>query len=94
MRRAFANRVDATEKTLVAYAKSIGFGYAKNGGDWDGDLFYGQRVIPVDWKSPTNGRTVKPSQLRLLADGFPLRFISRPEQLDQLKAEITEVGRR
>lgn len=90
MRRAFANRVDATEKTLVAYAKSIGFGYAKNGGDWDGDLFLGQRVIPVDWKNLQNaGVTVKPRQLKLLASGFPLRFISSVEQLDQLRSEIS-----
>ena len=89
MRRGFANRVDGSEKELVAYARSIGFGYAKNGGDWDGDLFLGQRVIPVDWKSPDKG-TVKPKQLRLLADGFPLKFISRPEQLDALKVEITK----
>jgi hypothetical protein len=88
MRRAFANRVDESEKPLVAYAKSIGFGYAKNGGDWDGDLFLGRTVIPVDWKTPDKGN-VKPKQLKLLADGFPLRFISRPEQLDALKAEIT-----
>ena len=37
MRRAFANKVDASEKSLVAYARSIGFGYAKAGFDWDGD---------------------------------------------------------
>lgn len=88
MRRAFANRVDESEKPLVAYALSLGFGYAKNGGDWDGDLFLGQTVIPVDWKTPGKG-TVKPRQLKLLAAGFPLRFISRSEQLDALKAEIT-----
>ena len=87
MRRAFANRVDATEKALVAYAKQIGFGYAKVGLDWDGDLFLGLRVIPVEWKSP--GGTTKPSQLRLIAAGFPLRFISRTEQLDALKSEIS-----
>lgn len=86
MRRAFANRVDATEKALVAYAKSIGFGYAKNGTDWDGDLFLGERVIPVDWKSA--GGTVKPKQLKLLAAGFPLKFVHRTEQLDALKAEL------
>lgn len=87
MRRAFANRVDESEKPLVAYAQSIGFGYAKNGGDWDGDLFLGRDVVPVDWKTPEKG-TVKPKQLKLLASGFPLRFISKPEQLDALKAEL------
>jgi hypothetical protein len=87
MRRAFANKVDATEKALVAYAKSIGFGYAKNGGDWDGDLFLGQRVVPVEWKSSIG--TVTPKQLKLIACGFPLKFIHRPEQLDQLRAEVS-----
>jgi hypothetical protein len=88
MRRAFANRVDESEKPLVAYAKEIGFGYAKNGGDWDGDLFYGRIVVPVDWKTPGKA-TVKPKQLKLLADGFPLRFISTPSQLDALKVELS-----
>lgn len=27
MRRAFANRVDNTSKSLIAYAKSLGFDY-------------------------------------------------------------------
>jgi hypothetical protein len=88
MRRAFANRVDATEKTLVAYARSIGFGYAKNGGDWDGDLFMGRQVFPTEWKTPGKG-VLTPKQARLIAEGFPLRFISRPEQLDALKKELT-----
>lgn len=89
MRRAFANRVDESEKTLVAYAKQLGFGYAKNGTDWDGDLFLGRTVVPVDWKDPVKA-TVKPRQLKLLAAGFPLRFISRPEQLDALKVELSK----
>lgn len=92
MRRAFANRIDASEKALVAYAKRIGFGYARIGGDWDGDLYYGLIVVPVDWKTPGQG-TVQPKQLKLLAEGFPLRFISQPSQLDALRAEITG-GRR
>lgn len=89
MRRGFANRVDATEKPLVAYAKSIGFGYAKNGGDWDGDLFWGRTVIPVEWKTPEVG-TTKPKQLKLIAAGFPLRFISTPAQLDALRSELMQ----
>ena len=87
MRRAFANRVDDSEKPLVAHARSLGFGYAKNGGDWDGDLYFGRWVIPVDWKTPGKA-TVKPKQLKLLAEGFPLRFISTPEQLEALKSEL------
>lgn len=87
MRRAFANRVDESEKSLVAYAKTLGFGYAKNGTDWDGDLFLGRTVIPVDFKTPGKEQ-LKPKQAKLIAQGFPLRFISRPEQLDALKAEL------
>lgn len=87
MRRAFANKVDASEKTLVAYAKSIGFGYAKAGFDWDGDLFLGQWVIPVDWKTPGKEKLTE-KQGKLIASGFPVRFISKPEQLDALKVEL------
>lgn len=87
MRRAFANRVDTSEKPLVAYAKSIGFGYAKNGGDWDGDLFLGLWVVPTEWKTLGTAKLTAKQQ-RLMAEGFPLRFISQPAQLDALKAEI------
>ena len=87
MRRAFANRVDESEKPLVAYAKSIGFGYAKNGGDWDGDLYLGRFVVPTEWKTPKKG-TLTTKQAKLIAEGFPLRFISTPAQLDALKAEL------
>jgi len=87
MRRAFANKVDASEKSLVAYARSIGFGYAKAGFDWDGDLFLGQWVQPVDWKTPGKEKLTE-KQAKLIATGFPLRFVSRPEQLEALKAEL------
>lgn len=87
MRRAFANRVDESEKSLVAYAKTIGLGYAKNGGDWDGDLYLGRVVVPVDFKTPGKG-SLTAKQGKLLVAGFPLRLISTPEQLDALKAEM------
>ena len=46
----------------------------------------GQTVIVVDWKS--KGGELTPAQQRLIARGFPVRFIQRPEQLDALKTEL------
>jgi len=40
----------------------------------------------VDWKS--KGGELTPAQQRLIARGFPVRFIQRPEQLDALRAEL------
>lgn len=80
------NRRDTGSKELEAYAASIGFGVAHIGGDWDCDLYLGRFVAPVDWKSPTAPMT--PKQQKLILKGFPLRFISTPAQLDQLKVEI------
>jgi hypothetical protein len=86
MRR--AARIDSTAPALVAYAKSLGFDYLPINGVVDGVLAYGGlRAVVVDWKSPTGDLT--PAQTKLVARGFPMRFVSRPEQLDQLKAEIT-----
>jgi hypothetical protein len=34
--------------------------------------------------------TLTPSQQRLVARGFPVRFVSRPEQLDALKVEVSK----
>lgn len=81
------NRRDTGSNELEAYAKSLGFGVAHIGGDWDCDLYYGRIVIPVDWKSPDGDLT--PAQTKLVARGFPMRFVSRPEQLDQLRTEIS-----
>lgn len=82
------NRRDTGSKELEAYAKKIGFGVAHIGGDWDCDLYLGQKVQPVDWKSPTAPMT--PKQQKLILAGFPLRFIGKPEQLDALKGELTK----
>lgn len=87
MRRAFANRVDNTAKELIAYAESLGFVYCPVNGTIDGVLAWGHTLTAVDWKSP--GATLTPAQQRIIAKGFPVRFVSRPEQLDQLKAEVS-----
>lgn len=85
MRR--AARIDKTAPALIAYAQSIGFDYLPINGVVDGVLAWGGlRAVVVDWKSP--GGDLTPAQTKLVARGFPMRFVSRPEQLDQLKAEI------
>jgi len=81
-----ARRIDSTATALIAYAKSIGFDYVPINDTIDGLLVSGQTVIIVDWKS--QGGDLTPSQSRLIARGVPVRFIQRPEQLDQLKREI------
>lgn len=80
------NRTDNGSKELIAYAKSLGFDYEPLGGAIDGALAWGDRPILVDWKS--KGGTLTPSQQRLVARGFPIRFIQKPEQLDALKSEL------
>ena len=86
MRR--AARIDNTAKTLIAYAQSIGFDYLPINGVVDGVLALGGfRACVVDWKSP--GGDLTPAQSKLVARGFPVRFVARPEQLDTLKAELS-----
>ena len=80
------NRSDAGSKELIAYAKSIGFDYEHLGGSIDGALAWGQKPILVEWKS--KGGTLTPTQQRLVARGFPVRFIQTAAQLDALKAEV------
>lgn len=86
MRRAFANRVDTTAQALIAYAEKIGFLYCPINGALDGNLAWGQKVIAIDWKTP--GGDLTRAQIKLIARGFPVRFISTTLQLDQLKQEL------
>ena len=82
-----AARVDATAKALRAYAESLGFGVVVLNGVVDSLLVWGSTVLIVDWKS--KGGTLTPDQGKLVARGVPIRFISSPEQLDALKAELS-----
>lgn len=82
----YAKRVDNTSKALIAHAKSIGFDYEPAGASFDGVLAWGRDAFCVDWKS--HGARLTPSQQRMVARGFPVKFISKAEQLDQLKAEL------
>ncbi len=86
MRRAFANKVDNSAKALIAYSESLGFVYLPINGTVDGVLAWGQAACVVDWKS--KGGTLTPAQAKLLAKGFPVRFLSRPEQIDALRSEM------
>lgn len=88
MARWTTHRVDSTAKALIAYAESLGFVYCPIEGVIDGLLALGQSVIAVDWKS--KGGELTKNQQRLIAKGFPVRFIQSPEQLDALKSEITK----
>ena len=81
------NRPDTGSKELIKYAEDLGFVVHGEGGAIDSYLAWGQQIVAVEWKSP--GGTLTPKQQRIIAKGFPVRFISRPEQLEQLKAEIT-----
>lgn len=86
MGRYTVHRQDTTAKALIAYAESLGFIYLELGVVIDGILAYGQRIVAVDWKSA--GGTLTPKQQRLIARGFPVRFISTPAQLEAVKAEL------
>lgn len=79
-------RVDTTSKTLIAYAKSLGFEYEPVNATFDGVLFWGATSVCVDWKSA--GGLLTPSQQRMVARGLPIRYISKSEQLEQLKSEL------
>ena len=86
MRRAFANKVDHTAKALIAHAVSLGFTYCPVNGTIDGVLAWGHTTACIDWKSP--GGTLTDAQAKLVATGFPVRFIGKPEQVEQLRDEL------
>lgn len=80
------NRPDTGSKALKAYAESLGFVVHCEGGTIDTYLAWGQAITAVEWKS--KGGELTKSQQRLIAKGFPVRFISKPEQIDQLRSEL------
>lgn len=86
MRRAFANRIDTTATALIVYAKSLGFDYEPVNGSFDGVLVWGSAVTLVDFKSA--GGTLTPKQQKMVARGFPVRYVSTPAQIDALRAEL------
>lgn len=80
------NRRDNGSKALEKYAADLGFVVHAESGAIDAYLAWGQQIVAVEWKSA--GGTLTPTQQRLIARGFPVRFIGKPEQLDALRAEL------
>jgi hypothetical protein len=80
------NRRDNGSKALEKYAESLGFVVHSESGAIDAYLAWGQQIVAVEWKS--KGGTLTPTQQRLIAKGFPVRFIGNPEQIDALRAEL------
>lgn len=80
------NRRDNGSKALEKYAEDLGFVVHSEGGAIDAYLALGQQIVAVEWKS--KGGTLTPSQQRIIAKGFPVRFVSTPAQLDALRAEL------
>ena len=78
------HRPDTTSKTLIAYAKQLGAEYLPLDGAIDGLLLHRGAVHLVDWKTP--GSTLTETQAKLTASGWPIRYISVPEQLKELLA--------
>jgi hypothetical protein len=80
------NRSDNGSKALKQYAEDLGFVVHSEGGAIDAYLSLGQRIAAVEWKS--KGGELTKSQQRLIAKGFPIRFVQTPAQLDALRAEL------
>lgn len=80
------NRRDNGSKALEKYATDLGFVVYSDSGAIDCFLAWGQQIVAIEWKS--KGGTLTPTQQKLVARGFPVRFVSRPEQLDALRAEL------
>jgi hypothetical protein len=85
MRRGRAiHRVDGTAKELIAAAKQFGAQYAAADGTFDGVLWMPStgRIELIDWKGARGELTA--SQAKLVAQGWPLRFIGTVDQLQGL----------
>ena len=82
------NRRDNGSKELEAYARDLGFVVYSDSGAIDCHLAWGTTIVAVEWKS--KGGTLTPSQQRIIASGYPVRFISKPEQIEQLKQELSK----
>jgi ATP-dependent exoDNAse (exonuclease V) beta subunit len=82
-----AARIDNTAKALRAHAEALGFVVVPINGVIDCLLCWGTRTLVVDWKS--KGGTLTADQIKLVTKGVPVHFVSVPEQLEALKAEIT-----
>lgn len=80
------NRPDTGSAALKKYAEDLGFVVHAEGGTIDAYLCLGTRIAAVEFKS--KGGTLTPKQQRLIARGFHVVFVSKPEQLDALRNEL------
>lgn len=81
------HRVDNTAKALTAEAKRLGARYMAHDGTIDGNLWLPDgRIVIVDWKTP--GADLTPAQSKLVAAGWPIHFVSTPEQVQALVAGV------
>lgn len=81
------HRQDTTAKSLSDYAVQCGLMIVDVGHPFDALACYGDVQKAVDWKDPKDG-SLTPNQAKLVARGFRLRFVSTPEQVEALVAEM------
>lgn len=82
MRR--AAKIDTTARALVDTARALGCRYHHIGGVIDGLLLTRYGVEVVDWKTPKNKRgefDMTDAQAKLVAEGWPVRFITCEREL-------------
>lgn len=82
MRRAFANKIDATAKALIVQAQDLGAQYLPINGTIDGVLFYRGKTLLIDWKGPKTRVTDK--QQELVDLGWPIHFVRTTDELIDL----------
>lgn len=82
------HRADVTAKALKAEAQRLGLGVADCGSPCDVLVWVGSTVVAVDFKNPDSGHTLTDAQIKLVAKGFPMRFVGTPAQLEALAAEL------
>ena len=78
------HRVDLTAKALQAEAVRLGWCVAPQDGTIDSTLWQPStgRIELVDFKSP--GGELTPGQIKLVAKGWPIRFVSSLDMLHWL----------
>jgi hypothetical protein len=87
------HRVDGTAKALIAHAQALGASYVSLGGVIDGALWFGAVVRLVDWKTPGKAELTE-GQGKLLAQGCPIFFVSSPQQLESVVADMRRAALR
>lgn len=94
MRAAYANRrIDLSAKALEVEAKRLGVDCAPLGGAVDAIWWLGHVLRAVDYKTPGKAALTE-SQGRLLARGCPIHFVSTPDQVAALVADMKREAQR